>query len=91
MASRTTVAESAVSSLSAVRAALHATRIALRTARLRRRRFSFCLIRFFAERVLAKAPLLVLRVKRVRGCSARASTPRLTVGAAGRVKEFVPS
>ena len=42
----------------AVRAVFTVDRISLRTARLRRRRFSFCLIRFFAERVLATVNVL---------------------------------
>jgi hypothetical protein len=58
MASRTTVAESAVLPVSASRAPFTLPRTALRTARFRSRRFSFCRIRFFAEGVFAKVPLL---------------------------------
>jgi hypothetical protein len=59
MASRTAGAESAPFPPSASRAVFTLDRTALRTARFRSRRFSFCLIRFIAERVLAKIPLLL--------------------------------
>ena len=58
MASRTTVVESAAFPARASRALFTLPRTALRTARLRSRRFSFCRIRFFAEGVLAKVLLL---------------------------------
>ena len=58
MASCTTVAESAALPARASRALFTLPRTALRTARLRSRRFSFCRIRFFAEGVFAKVLLL---------------------------------
>ncbi len=58
MASCTAVADSALLPARASRAPLTLERTALRTARLRSRRFSFCLIRFLAERVLATVYLL---------------------------------
>ena len=61
MASCTAVADSPVLSARASRAPLTLERTALRTARLRCRRFSFCLIRFLAERVLATVYLLSRR------------------------------
>jgi hypothetical protein len=45
---------------SASRALFTLPRTALRTARFRTRRFSFCRIRFSAERVFAKGSLLLL-------------------------------
>jgi hypothetical protein len=57
MASRTTVAESPLPPR-ASRALFTLPRTALRTARFRSRRFSFCRIRFLAEGVFAKASLL---------------------------------
>jgi hypothetical protein len=59
MASRTAVAASAAFPPSASRALFTLPRTALRTDRFRSRRFSFCLIRFLAERVFAKVSLLL--------------------------------
>jgi hypothetical protein len=61
MASRTAVVDSALLPPRASRAFFTLERTALRTARFRRRRFSFCRIRFLAERVFAKGPLLLVR------------------------------
>ncbi len=48
-----------VLSVTAPRAVFTSERMLLRTARLRRRRFRFCLIRFLAERVLATTTFLL--------------------------------
>src|SRR5689334_23025757 len=58
MASWTAAADSPPLPARASRAPLVLERTELRMARLRRRRFSFCLIRFRAERVLATTTLL---------------------------------
>ena len=58
MASSTASFACGVFSVTAARAVFTDERIVLRTARLRRRRFRFCLIRFFAERVLATVNFL---------------------------------
>jgi hypothetical protein len=50
--------ESAVLPPRASRALFTLPRTALRTARFRSRRFSFCRIRFLADGVFAKVPLL---------------------------------
>jgi len=58
MASSTTSFDCGLFSAAAARAVFRAERMVLRAARLRRRRFSFCLIRFMADRVLATAAFL---------------------------------
>jgi hypothetical protein len=59
MASCTTSFAWGVFPVTAPRAVFTSERMELRTARLRRRRFRFCLIRFLAERVLATVTFLL--------------------------------